>query len=430
MSDAQFDAIIVGAGISGCIAAFVMAKAGLDVLVIERGDTAGSKNMTGGRLYTHSLEEIIPGFTDTAPLEREVIREKISFLTAESAVTLDYHSVSSQHTPSASSWTVLRHSFDSWLMEQAEEAGAQFITGVRVDSLLRQEGRVTGVQAGEDTLEASVVVLADGVNSLLGRSVGMVKASSPHHYAVGVKELIALSATQIQERFGVTGNEGAAWLFAGSPSDGLMGGGFLYTNRDTLSLGVVCGLGDIEHAHKTVPQMLEDFKQHPTVRPLIEGGKLLEYSAHLVPEGGIDMVPTLVGDGVVMVGDAAGMCLNLGYTVRGMDLAVTAANIAAQTIIAAKSKNDFSQKTLQAYPDELEKSAVLRDMRHYRRLPAMMENPRIFQQYPQMAADIMASLFSINGKAPVPLWSTMLNHGRKIGLMNLLKDGIRGVRAL
>lgn len=430
MSDEKFDAIIVGAGISGCIAAYVMAKAGLDVLVIERGDTAGSKNMTGGRLYTHSLEEIMPGFTHTAPVERKVVRERISFLTTESAVTLDYLTGTPHQASDAESWTVLRHTFDSWLMAQAEAVGAQFITGVRVDSLLRQDGRVTGVQAGDDTLEANVVLLADGVNSLLGRAIGMVQESSPHHYAVGVKEVISLPSAQIQERFGLTGNEGVAWLFAGSPSDGLMGGGFLYTNRDTLSLGLVCGLDGIKHARKSVPQMLEDFKQHPAVRPLIEGGTLLEYSAHLVPEGGIDMVPTLVEDGVMIVGDAAGMCLNLGYTVRGMDLAITAANVAAQTVIAAKDANDFSKGKLQAYPNALEKSAVLRDMHHYRRLPAMMENPRIFQQYPQMATDLMASLFTVNGKAPVSLSRTVLAHGKKIGLLNLLKDGIKGVRAL
>ncbi|MBJ8375368.1 FAD-dependent oxidoreductase [Citrobacter cronae] len=430
MSDEKFDAIVVGAGISGCIAAYVMAKAGLDVLVIERGDTAGSKNMTGGRLYTHSLEEIMPGFTHIAPVERKVVRERISFLTTESAVTLDYLASLPQQAPVAESWTVLRRTFDSWLMAQAEAVGAQFITGIRVDSLIRQNGRVTGVQAGDDTLGANVVLLADGVNSLLGRAIGMVPESSPHHYAVGVKEVISLPSAQIQQRFGLTGNEGAAWLFAGSPSDGLMGGGFLYTNRDTLSLGLVCGLDGIEHARKTVPQMLEDFKQHPAIRPLIEGGTLQEYSAHLVPEGGIDMVPTLVENGVMIVGDAAGMCLNLGYTVRGMDLAITAANVAAQTVIAAKNANDFSKGKLQAYPNALEKSAVLRDMRHYRRLPAMMENPRIFQQYPQMATDLMASLFTVNGKAPASLCSTVLAHGKKIGLINLLKDGIKGVRAL
>lgn len=99
----------------------------------------------------------------------------------------------------------------------------------------------------------------------------MIPPASAHHYAVGVKELIGLPPAVIADRFNLSGNDGAARLFAGSPSNGLMGGGFLYTNQDSISLGTVCGLGDIAHATKSVPQMLEDFKQHPTIRPLIAG---------------------------------------------------------------------------------------------------------------------------------------------------------------
>ncbi|WP_246771903.1 FAD-dependent oxidoreductase, partial [Salmonella enterica] len=326
MSDDKFDAIVVGAGVAGTVAAYVMAKAGLDVLVIERGNSAGSKNMTGGRLYAHSIESIMPGFATSAPIERVVTREKISFLTEESAVTLDFHRA--PPTPPLTSYTVLRNKLDPWLMAQAEQAGAQFIPGVRVDALVREGNRVTGVQAGDDILDANIVILADGVNSMLGRSLDMVPASSAHHYAVGVKELIGLSPALIEERFNLASHEGAAWLFAGAPSNGLMGGGFLYTNRDSVSLGLVCGLGDIAHATKSVPQMLEDFKQHPAIRPLIQGGTLLEYSAHMVPEGGIAMMPELANDGVMIVGDAAGLCLNLGYTVRGMDLAIASAQAA------------------------------------------------------------------------------------------------------
>ncbi|SEL72009.1 electron transfer flavoprotein-quinone oxidoreductase [Kosakonia sacchari] len=429
MSDEKFDAIVVGAGVAGTVAAYVMAKAGLDVLVIERGNSAGSKNMTGGRLYAHSIERIMPGFAQHAPIERTVTREKISFLTEESAVTLDFHR-EQPDVPTQASYTVLRNRLDPWLMEQAEEAGAQFIPGVRVDALIREGNRVTGVQAGDDILEASVVILADGVNSLLGRSLGMVPAPSPHHYAVGVKELIGLSATQINDRFNLSADEGAAWLFAGSPSNGLMGGGFLYTNRDSVSIGLVCGLGEIGQAGKSVPQMLEDFKQHPSIRPLIEGGKLLEYSAHMVPEGGLAMVPQLVGDGVMIVGDAAGFCLNLGYTVRGMDLAVASAEAAANTAIRAKQQQDFSVHALADYKRTLEQSFVMRDMQHFRKLPALMENPRLFTQYPQMVAGIMRDMFTVDGSPNQPVRKMMMSHMKKIGLMNLLKDGIKGATAL
>ncbi|EMN3919758.1 FAD-dependent oxidoreductase [Citrobacter farmeri] len=429
MSDEKFDAIVVGAGVAGTMAAYIMAKAGLDVLVIERGNSAGSKNMTGGRLYAHVIERIMPGFAQQAPVERKVTREKISFMTQESATTLDYHREQAD-VPGQASYTVLRNRLDPWLMEQAEAAGAQFIPGVRVDALIREGNQVTGVQAGDDILEANVVILADGVNSMLGRSLGMVPASSAHHYAVGVKELIGLSPEQINDRFNLSGNEGAAWLFAGSPSNGLMGGGFLYTNRDSVSLGLVCGLGDMAHAQKSVPQMLEDFKQHPTVRPLIQGGKLLEYSAHMVPEGGLAMVPELVGDGVMIVGDAAGFCLNLGFTVRGMDLAIASAEAAAHAAIVAKARQDFSARTLAEYKSELEKGCVMRDMQHFRKMPALMENPRLFTQYPRMVADIMSDMFTIDGRPNQPMRKMILSHAKQVGLMNLLKDGIKGVTAL
>ncbi|SQJ26221.1 oxidoreductase FixC [Salmonella enterica subsp. enterica serovar Heidelberg] len=419
MSDDKFDAIVVGAGVAGTVAAYVMAKAGLDVLVIERGNSAGSKNMTGGRLYAHSIESIMPGFATSAPIERVVTREKISFLTEESAVTLDFHRA--PPTPPLTSYTVLRNKLDPWLMAQAEQAGAQFIPGVRVDALVREGNRVTGVQAGDDILDANIVILADGVNSMLGRSLDMVPVSSAHHYAVGVKELIGLSPALIEERFNLAPHEGAAWLFAGAPSNGLMGGGFLYTNRDSVSLGLVCGLGDIAHATKSVPQMLEDFKQHPAIRPLIQGGTLLEYSAHMVPEGGIAMMPELANDGVMIVGDAAGLCLNLGYTVRGMDLAIASAQAAAQTAIDAKARQDFSAASLAGYKRALEKNGVLRDMRHFRKLPGLMENPRLFTEYPRMAANIVGDLFTVDGGPVPPLRKTILSHAKKIGTGESIK---------
>lgn len=429
MSDDKFDAIVVGAGVAGTIAGYVMAKAGLEVLVIERGNFAGSKNMTGGRLYAHSLEKIIPGFAKEAPVERKVTHEKVSFLTKDSAVTLDYQAQRAEQ-PLQESYTVLRSKFDPWLMEKAEEAGVQFIAGIRVDELVIENGQVAGVKAGDDILEANLVILADGVNSLLGKSLGMVPDLSPHNVAVGVKELIELPRQQLEDRFNLIGGEGTAWLFAGSPSNGLLGGGFLYTNQDTVSLGVVCGLADIERSDKSVPQMLEDFKQHPAIQPLIEGGKLIEYSAHMVPEGGYDMLPKLSGNGVMVIGDAAGLCLNLGFTVRGMDLAIASGEAAAKAAIAAKQHNDFSAKALALYQELLQENFVLKDMKLYKKLPAFLENPRMFNDYPRMAADMMSDLFVVDGTPAKPMLGKLLRHGKQVGLINLLKDGIKGVRAL
>ncbi|HHR5882584.1 TPA: FAD-dependent oxidoreductase FixC [Providencia alcalifaciens] len=428
MSDDIFDAIIVGAGLAGSVAALVLAREGAQVLLIERGNYAGGKNVTGGRMYAHSLERIIPGFTKEAPIERMITHEKLSFMTETGAMTVDYQNGGPQK-PEETSWSILRGKLDPWLAEQAENAGAQCITGIRVDKLVERDGKVIGVEADGDVLEAKVVILADGVNSLLAEQLGMTKRVNAEHVAVGVKELIELPKDVLQNRFNLQGNEGVAWLFAGSPTDGLMGGGFLYTNEDTISLGLVCGLHHIKDAKKSVPQMLEDFKQHPSVAPLIEGGKMIEYAAHVVPEAGLKMQSELVRDGVLVAGDAAGMCMNLGFTIRGMDLAVASGEAAAQAVLSAMKKEDFSKQGLSEYLSLLEKGP-LRDMKAYQKMPEFLDNPRMFTAYPEMALGIAKKLFTISDEAPVPLRKTMLQHAKKVGFMNLIKDGIKGVRAI
>ncbi len=175
--------------------------------------------------------------------------------------------------------------------------------------------------------------------------------------------------------------------------------------------------------------MLEDFKQHPAVAPLIAGGKLVEYSAHVVPEAGINMLPELVGDGVLIAGDAAGMCMNLGFTIRGMDLAIAAGEAAAKTVLSAMKSDDFSKQKLAEYRQHLE-SGPLRDMRMYQKLPAFLDNPRMFNGYPELAVGVARDLFTIDGSAPELMRKKILRHGKKVGFINLIKDGMKGVTVL
>lgn len=431
MSESEkFDAIIVGGGIAGLTAGYIMAKEGLDVLLVERGNYPGSKNMTGGRIYSHSLEKIIPDFAKEAPIQRKIVHEKISMMTEKSAFTIDYTSPK-LGVQGKDSYAVLRGEFDQWLSEKAEEVGLQVIPGILVDDLIMKDGKVCGVIAGEDELESEVVIIADGVNSLLAQKLGFREELKPHEVAVGAKEVISLPQQVIEDRFQLENDqEGTAWLFAGSPSAGRVGGGFLYTNKTSISLGVVCTLGDLEKASKTVPQMLEDFKNHPAVKPLIKDGKMIEYSGHLVPEAGLSMIPKLVGDGVLVIGDAAGFCINIGYAVRGMDLAVTSADCAAQAVIAAKQKADFSKASLSKYKTLLDETFVMKDLNLYKNFPHFMENERIFNEYPEMIANMMESMFVVDGSPARPLMKTMKKHVKKVGIMNLVKDGLKGVRSL
>ena len=398
MSDDKFDVIIVGGGLAGCSAGLVLARANLEVLIIERGNFCGAKNMTGGRLYGHSLEKIIPNFAQEAPIERKVTKEKISLMSSDGSVDIGFGSKKLSSEPDTGSYTVLRAPFDQWLASKAEEEGVSIIPEALVEKLIIEDGKVIGVEATEEKLYADVVILADGVNSLLGQSIGMKKELEPHQVAVGAKEIIKLGEDVINQRFGVRGNEGVAWLSAGDPTAGGFGGGLLYTNKDSVSVGIVATLSDIEHSGLSVNQLLERFKEHPSIAPYIEGGQTIEYSAHLVPEEGLHMVPELYRDGVIMVGDAAGFCINLGFTVRGMDFAIESGRLAAETIIKAHEQGDYSAKSLAYYQKALDNSFIMRDLKQYQGFPALLGRREIFELIPSLATDIAAKAFTVNGK--------------------------------
>jgi electron transfer flavoprotein-quinone oxidoreductase len=401
MSEREFDAdvMIVGGGLAGCSAAIVLANAGLSVFVFERGDYCGAKNMTGGRLYGHSLEKIIPNFKEEAPIERVVKHEKISLMTEDGSLDIGYGSAKLSSEPGNASYTVLRAKFDRWLADKAREAGAEIVEGFLIDNLIVEDGKVVGIESDGEQMFAKAVILADGVNSLLAQQLGMKKELEPGQVAVGAKEVIKLSEETINERFNLKSGEGTSWLSCGDPSVGSFGGGFIYTNKDTVSIGVVATLSDIGHTDISVPQMLERFKEHPSVAPFIEGGETIEYSGHLVPEEGVHMIPELYRDGVLVTGDAAGLCVNLGYTVRGMDFAIESGRLAAETLIKANELGDFSARTLSLYETMLKGSFVMQDLNAYKGFPTLLTTREIFEDLPAMADDIAAKLFTVDGQS-------------------------------
>lgn len=409
MNDDRFDAIIVGGGLAGLTAAIVMARADLAVLLIERGDYCGAKNMTGGRLYGHSLEKVIPGFADIAPIERKVTREKVSLMTADGSLDIGYGSKKLGATPEGSSYTVLRGPFDQWLADQAAEAGAEVFPGCLVDSLIVEDDVVVGVNVTGEEMYADVVILADGVNSLLAQQIGMKKELEPQQVAVGAKEVIQLGEDVINERFGVTNGEGVAWLSAGDPTEGSFGGGLLYTNKDTVSVGVVATLSDIGHSELSIPQMLDRFKDHPSIAPYLEGGKVIEYSGHLVPEEGLHMVPELYRSGVLVTGDAAGFCVNLGFTVRGMDFAIESGRLAAEAVIRAHEIGDFSADTLSYYEKLLKNSFIMEDLNSLKGFPTILSRREIFEGLPAMADDIASKIFTVNGESTEGILMGIIN---------------------
>ena len=430
MAEEKFDVIIVGGGITGCVAAYLLAQAEMEVLVVERAEEAGQKAVTGGRMYGHAMEKIFPGFGEEAPVERKIVRERISFLAEETATTLEYDD-EEMRKPEKASYSILLGNLDPWLTEKAEEAGAMFIHGIRVDKVLTDDkGKAIGVLAGEEEMYADCVLLADGVNSLLAQQLGLKKELEPKQVAVGVKEVIQFSEEEINKRFGVKDGEGLAWLFAGDVTNGAVGGGFLYTDKDCVSIGIVETIEEIGYGGVAPRDMVERLKNHPSVRDYLTGGELVEYSAHLVTEGGYDMIPQLYGDGVIVAGDAAALVMNLGFTIRGMDLCAESARLAAETIIAAKEKGDYSKASLSLYEKKLNDSFIVKDMKHYRKMPAFIDNHRIFEQYPGMMEEIMKGLWLVDGEEKEKFFKTAMGAVKKVGIFKLFGDVRKAMGAL
>jgi len=291
---------------------------------------------------------------------------------------------------------------------------------------------------------ARVVIAADGANSFIAQQAGMRGKIPTAHAGVGVKEVIGLPREVIEERFHLTGNEGAAYNIVGFATRGVPGGGFLYTNLDSLSIGLVIHLDELVERQLKPAEIFEDFLAHPMIAPLIRGGKLLEYGAHLVPEGGINMIPFqvpigsmkpiphLASDGLLVIGDAAGLGVNNGFVVRGMDLAIGSALAAADTVIGAHADHDFSAARLNAYPRQLEKSFVLQDMHTYARAVDFMKNERLFEAYPELLANILTDIYRQEALPKKNLVPTLLNNLKtsKISLFNLVKDVLAGGRAV
>ena len=433
MSETDFDIIVVGSGCAGAVAAYTAASAGKSVLVVERGVFAGAKNMTGGRIYSHSLKKVFPDFEREAPLERKITHERMAFMDPASQLAVDFTSPELAEE-GRDSYSVLRAPFDQWLAEKAEEAGAEYICGIAVEELLKDEGgKVCGVRAGEDEITAQVVVLAEGCNTVLAERCLGNPRPKPSQMAVGVKQVLELPSGVIEDRFLLPEGEGAAMLFVGDCTHGNVGGGFLYTNKDSVSLGLVATISTAADGANEVPvyQMLEDFKNHPAVAPVIKGAKLVEHSGHMVPEGGYDMVPRYVFDGCLVAGESAGLCMNMGYQVRGMDFAVASGQMAGQAAVKALDAGDTSAAGLASYKQAMEDSFVIKDLATFRKWPHTMEGwSSMFTDYPVMAREVFNAMFSVDGEPQRPLMKRMMPIVKKRGLLRLAGEVRKAVRSL
>lgn len=383
MDEEKFDAIVVGAGPAGAAAAFTMAKAGMNVVMIERGDQPGAKNVMGGVLFREATEAVFGKFWEDGPVERPVIEQRLWILGERSVVSAGFRSADFAEPP-YNAFTVLRARLDPYFAKKAEDAGAFLVAETQVTDLVSENGKIVGVRTGrEGDLYADVVLMAEGINAFASVKAGLRKDYTMDNAALAVKEIHALPREVINERFNVGDNEGVTILLTGEFARGMMGSGWIYTNKDTISLGFGAIVSHMVETRARPNDLIEELKAHPAVRPLIEGSEIKEYSAHLIPEVKYDELPRPYGDGYMLLGDTAGF-VNFLYQ-EGSNMAMTSGKLAGETAIAAKERGDFSAATLSLYEQKLNGSFIMQDLRDLRNAPGFFRTHReFFGLYPRM----------------------------------------------
>jgi electron transfer flavoprotein-quinone oxidoreductase len=420
----KFEAVVIGAGPAGVAAAITTAKAGMNTLVLERGDFSGAKNMFGGLVFTKPTAEIIPEFWKTAPIERRIVEYQYWLLSNESHVQLSHRN--QKFVRDFNSFTAFRARFDRWFAGQAEAAGATLLTKTTATGVLRDSsGKINGVSTDRGDINADVVIACDGANSLIAKGAGLHNEWKPEDMAVAVKETYSLPKDKIEERFNVRGDEGVALMIYGGREEEYAG--FLYTNKDTLSFGIGAIMSDLAKTKtKNMPmQMLEWLKKHPSVQRLLEGASLREYTAHLIPEGGFNSIPRLYTDGMMVCGDAAMLVNALNW--EGTNFAMFSGKFAGDAAVAGKKAGGvYSAVQLAHYQSSLENSFVLKDLKRFRDVPHYIATHRQFLAvYPGLMNDVFYKFFAVDTRAKEEhLKEIKKELYSKRGRIGLIKDAI------
>ena len=372
MTDAyeEYEAVVVGCGPGGAAAAATLARNGVETLVLERGVDAGSKNVSGGLIYAeesapYTIDGLFPDFREEAT-ERPVTENLIHNIAGDRVKSFDIGDL--HHHDTAWADAVLRRKMDSWLAQQVHErtreTGGGLLTEVHVTGLLRERGKIVGVTTEElDPIKADIVVAADGVNSELARDAGLMDWEEPEEWFQGVKAVVDMESEVINDRFDVAPDDGAAHLFSGDLFDGVRGGGFLYTNESSLSIGTVFHLDSIAEERAEPHELLDSLLTHPLMAQWLgDEYDEREYSAKLVPDSKKAAHPSPHKDRLVLVGDAAGQMQAQGPIIKGMNHAVTAGALAAEAFADARARGDPSQAG-ELYEKKLHDEGVMDKLR-------------------------------------------------------------------
>ncbi|MBI3858724.1 MAG: FAD-dependent oxidoreductase [Thaumarchaeota archaeon] len=369
---------MVGAGPGGSAASLSLARKGANVLMLEKSKIPGERNMTGGVLYGDydgqwGFINLMPDFEVTAPLQRRITTNEVVVLDRPDMKkgTSRYYRLSNTSLPArvgmfyldfdtGHDYSVLRRHFDRWFANQAVQAGAMLSTETTVESLIMEGGAVVGVRTTKEDLRAKMVVDSSGVTSKLVEQAGLRGGLVPRQLYHGIKKVYRLGESEVEKRFRTKPGLGKALFFLGDFMQGVGGGAFIYTNRDTLSVGLVVSLDSLIRAtterFDRVGKLLDlqdQFEAHPMVAELLEGAQCLEYSAHNIPKGYKTILKKPYADGFLVTGDALGAFVKIGPMIDGMRRAISSGMMAARTFFEASGSGSFRGKNLSRYRDLL-----------------------------------------------------------------------------
>lgn len=419
------EVIVVGGGPAGISAAITIARAGRKVVLIERGSFSGSKNVFGGAIYVQPTKELFPNFEESAPIERKTVAHKYIMCTEDESISLNYVS----REKNSESYSVIRSKFDRWMANEAQKEGVILVTETLVKEIIIKENKIVGVKTELEEFFADIVILADGVNSTLAKQIGLRKEIKPKDVALGVKEVIKLGKEKIEERFNLREGEGAIYEFLGDPMLGILGLGYLYTNKETVSIGLGISLDALAEKKLKPYELLDQLKSHPSVQPLLKDGELIEYSAHLIPEGGYNKLPKLFSNGVLLVGDSAMLVNNVHW--EGTNLAMISGKFAGETAVEALKKGDFSANSLALYQKKLENSFVIKDLKSYKNVMDIVHHraKSFLKYYPEKISAFFKMFTTVDS---IPKRDKYRNFIKSIftdrSLSELIKDAISLIR--
>jgi electron transfer flavoprotein-quinone oxidoreductase len=374
----EFDVIVVGAGPAGSAAALTLARKGVNVLMLEKAKIPGERNMTGGVLYGDFTDEygfirLVPDFESSAPLERHMLSHEVVLLgptdykkgvsryfrlsKTSLAVRLGLFNL---NFGTGHDYSVLRRNFDRWFANLAVQAGAMLSTETTVEGLIKEGGSVVGVRTTREELGARLVIDSSGVTSGLVEEAGLRGRLLPKQLYHGIKRVYKLDAGTIEKRFNVAPGDGRSIFFLGEFMEGVGGGAFIYTNSDTLSVGLVVSLESLlrattEHYDRVgkLIDVQDEFETQPMVAELLDGAQPLEYAAHNIPKGFKSILKTPYTDGFLVAGDALGSFVKIGPMIDGMRRAIASGLMAARVYLEASPLGSFRAGNLSMYRDLL-----------------------------------------------------------------------------